>query len=368
MDLRRTLPGKREERLVLLKLPAVLLILALGALAGALALRFAREETILIRVRGQEERVSVQTTLAEAATRFGLRPAAGDLLDVQGGVLKRAAYPGRVLLNGRAAPLARELAAGDRLSAVDGRSRREPIRRIVVRVAGGMPANPQFTLARAPRAEFERGQLSGKVDQGTLRPSGPWRTPKAVALTFDDGPSIYTRRLLAVLKRMHARATFFVVGRSAERYPDLVRKEFLGGMEIGNHSYSHPYRPPFDRRPQAEIAEEIARGRDVVASLARYPTIFRPPGGVFSPNVVEAARQLDQRLVLWSVDAEDWKPGTTATEIARRVLRDVRRGSIVLLHDGGGDRSQTVKALPMIVRGIRAKGLKLSFVDLPRRR
>lgn len=366
-DLRRTLAGKREETPVIRITLAILLIAAVGGLVAALLVRFAGEETIAVQVRGELEHVPAGATVAEATTRFSLQPAAGDLLDVEGGVLKRAAYPGGVLLNGRAASRASELREGDRLALIDGRSRREPARRIFVRVAGGMPANPQFTLARAPGAEIERGQVSGKVDPRTVRPSGPWHTPKAVALTFDDGPSVHTGRILAVLSRMHARATFFVVGRSGERYPQLVRREFAAGMEVGNHSYSHPYRPPFDRRSPTEIAEEIQRGRDVVAALARYPTVFRPPGGVFSPNVVEAARQFDQRVVLWSVDAEDWRPRATAKEIVRRVLRDVRPGSIVLLHDGGGDRSQTVKALSRIVRGIRAKGLKLSFVDLPRR-
>ena len=288
---------------------SALAIVVLAAAGVALYFSFWRESTISIRVRGFEETVRKGTTLVEAGERFGLRPASGDLLDVQGGVLKRGAFPGRILLNSRMAPAASELEHDDRLRVVDGRSRREPTMHVFVRVPGGIPGNPQFTLARAPGVEIERGRLSGKVDPDATHPSGPWRTPQAVALTFDDGPSPNTRRILAVLKRLHVRATFFVVGRLAERYPKLVRRELAAGMGVESHSYSHPYRPPFET---------------------------------------------------------DWKAGMSAKQIVRRVVGTVRPGSIVLLHDDGGDRSQTVKALPEIVRGIRGKGLKLVLLE-PRR-
>ena len=101
----------------------------------------------------------------------------------------------------------------------------------------------------------------------------------------------------------------------------------------------------------------------MLASLGPAPTLFRPPGGSFSPYVIEATGAYGQRIVLWSVDPTDWRAGSTAHEIARRVLGKVRAGSIVLLHDGGGDQSETVKALPKIVRGIRKKGLKLVLIE-----
>ena len=345
---------------------SALAIVVVAAAGGALYFSFCREDTISIRVQGLEETVTQGTTLLEAAERFGLRSASGDLLGVQGGVLERGAFPGRLLLNSRLALAASELEEDDRLRVVDGRSRREPTMHVFVRVPGGIVANPQFTLARAPGVEIERGRLSGKVDPDATHPSGPWRTPQAVALTFDDGPSPDTRRILAALKRLHVRATFFVVGRLAERYPKLVRREFAAGMGVGSHSYSHPYRPPFERLPRAQILAEIERANEVLGSLWRVPSLFRPPGGSFSSYVIEAAAVSGERIVLWSVDPRDWKAGTTEKQIVQRVLGAVRPGSIVLLHDGGGDRSQTVKALPEIVRGIRAKGLKLVLLE-PRR-
>jgi peptidoglycan/xylan/chitin deacetylase (PgdA/CDA1 family) len=134
-------------------------------------------------------------------------------------------------------------------------------------------------------------------------------------------------------------------------------------MDVENHSYSHPYRPPFDHQPHKAIVQEIERGQAVIAKLGRTPTLFRPPGGAFSPYVIEAAGAYGQRVVLWSVDPADWKAGTTAKQITRRVLRAVRPGSIVVLHDGGGDRTETLRALPRIVEGIRNKGLRLVEID-----
>ena len=183
--------------------------------------------------------------------------------------------------------------------------------------------------------------------------------PKDVALTFDDGPSAYTARMLATLKRLRARATFFVVGNVVERYPNLVRRELAAGMGVANHSYSHPYHPPFDRQPHEVILSEIDRGSSVLEQLGHTPTLFRPPGGSYSPYVEEATGAHGQRIVLWSVDPEDWNAETTSKQIVKRVLGAVRPGSIVLLHDGGGDQMRTVKALPAIVKGIRAKGLRL---------
>lgn len=330
---------------------------------GALLVGFGRGDRVSIEVDGVAVSLPAETTLAQAVERLDLAPGRGDLLDVTGAVLKPGAIAGRLLLNGRVAPPPTLLREGDRIAVVDGRDRREPADRVVVTIQGGVPANPQHSLARSQRAEVLRGRISGAFDHRSAVPLGPFRSPKAVALTFDDGPSRHTRAILDTLRRLKAPATFFVVGNLAERRPDLVRRAHAYGMAVGNHSHSHPYRPPFASRRVGEIREEIARGSAVLVPLAGQPTLFRPPGGTVSPRVLEVARAHGQRVVLWSVDSEDWRPDATAAEIASRVLRDVRRGSIVLLHDGGGNREQTVKALPAIVKGIRARGLELVLVE-----
>jgi peptidoglycan/xylan/chitin deacetylase (PgdA/CDA1 family) len=267
-------------------------------------------------------------------------------------------------VNGRAAPRRTPLREGDRI-VVDGRSRPEPSERVVVTLPAGIPASPQRSLARSRRVEVERGRVSGALDLRSAVPVGPFEVPRAVALTFDDGPSRHTRAILETLRRLRAPPTFFVIGELAERRPELVRRARTYGMAVGNHSYAHPYRPPFGTRKREEIRREIERGAAALRALGASPTLFGPPGGTATEPVLDLARELGQRVVLWSVDAENWRRGARAREIAARVLRDVRPGSIVLLHDSGGDRTQTVRALPAIVRGIRARDLGLALVDRP---
>jgi peptidoglycan/xylan/chitin deacetylase (PgdA/CDA1 family) len=185
--------------------------------------------------------------------------------------------------------------------------------------------------------------------------------PLAVALTFDDGPWPHiTEQILTILTQRQAPATFFTVGRQVQRYPELVRQELAAGMAVGSHSYSHPQ--PFDRLPAARIRDEITRGRRSLQPLGIHPVGFRPPGGATSPAVAAAAQEFGDRTVLWSVDPADWQPGVTANQLAQRVLAAARPGAIVLLHDGGGNRSATVAALPAIIDGLRRLGLTLTVV------
>jgi peptidoglycan/xylan/chitin deacetylase (PgdA/CDA1 family) len=342
----------------------VALVVLVAVVAAGVVWRLTRRETMTVFVGVEPRSVPKGTTLAGAVERFALRPRAGDLVDVQGAVLRPRAFPGRVLLEGHRAPGLTRLVEGDRIRVVNARDRREPLQRTLVRVPGGRPGNPQFTLARTPgEQDVVRGRLSHKLVSATFRPTAAARVPKAVALTFDDGPSEYTPRILATLRRLHVPATFFVVGNEVERRPNLVRRELAAGMDVGNHSYSHPYRPPFDRQPHLRIRREIAQGRAVLTSLGHDPTLFRPPGGTYSDYVLEAAGAVGERIVLWSVDPTDWEPGITWKQVARNVLGAVRPGSIVIMHDGGGDRSATVRALPKIIRGIRKQGLRLVRVD-----
>ncbi len=317
--------------------------------------------SLTVTVAGRSVHVVEGTTLAGAAARFGLLLRAGDVLDVNGKVLRAGAVPGSFLVDGRPASVEMRLRSGDRIIVVDGHDRREPLLRRVVRVSGGRPSDPQFTVSRTPGEQvIVSGALSHELVSVRFHPSGPARMEKAVALTFDDGPSPqYTPRILAALTKLRVRATFFVIGYLAEANPDLVRQELRLGMTVGNHSYNHPQVPPFAQLPPQLLGDEIALGEQVLSRLGAQPRLFRPPGGSTSPGLVRAAAALGQRVVLWSVDPADWRPGSSAKEITKGVLSAVRPGSIVILHDGGGDRSATLTALPRIVRGIRHCGLQL---------
>ncbi len=182
----------------------------------------------------------------------------------------------------------------------------------------------------------------------------------AVALTFDDGPSADTERLLDVLARYDVRATFFMVGRQVERFPDTARRVAASGHEIGNHSYTHPiylYRSGRETRRQLERTQKV-----IVAVTGVRARLARPPCGVRSPAYFSAARSLGLQTVQWSVAGFDWTERSPA-QIARLSLRRACAGSIILLHDGDSenkkDRSATVAALPLIIEGLKAKGLRI---------
>ena len=177
-----------------------------------------------------------------------------------------------------------------------------------------------------------------------------------VALTFDDGPSGRTPAILRVLANHHAHATFFVVGRSTRGMEPVLRHIAATGNELADHTYSHAdllaLREPAQRRQLQWTRGLVARATGV------QPRFFRPPYGATGPAVNRLGRSLGLIPVLWSVDSRDWQlPGTKA--IVRRVLANVRAGSIVLLHDGGGDRQETLRALPAILRALQRRHLKV---------
>ncbi len=182
-----------------------------------------------------------------------------------------------------------------------------------------------------------------------------------VALTFDDGPNEpYTGQILNILKARGVKATFFVIGENALQFPDAVRREAAEGMEIGNHSYNHG---SMVRARNATIDWQINQTQEVIQRLVGFePIWFRPPHGFRDVRLFSKTRHDDLAVVEWSNMPRDWtRPG--ADVIVERTLRHLKPGDIILLHDGdnvyvGGDRSQTVAALPHIIDGIQARGLR----------
>jgi len=189
---------------------------------------------------------------------------------------------------------------------------------------------------------------------------------KVVALTFDDGPNpVATPKILDTLRQKGVRATFFVLGSHAERWPELVRRIAHEGHQIGNHGYFHrklQFKSPF------YVSRDIRLGiRAIKRAGAPAPKYFRAPHGFRSPWVTPIARSLGQRTVGWSLGVWDSdRPGVDA--IAERTVRGTRPGSILLLHDGdgydpGGDRMQTARAVPIIVDRLLEQGFRFSLLD-----
>ena len=189
---------------------------------------------------------------------------------------------------------------------------------------------------------------------------------RVASITFDDGPNpLATPRILDVLKREDVRATFFVLGRHADRWPDLVKRVADEGHQIGNHGWHHR---KLHRRTPGYVRDDLTKGTESIErACGVHPTVFRAPHGFRSPWVTPIARSLGQRTIGWSLGVWDSaRPGVD--EIVTRTLDGMRPGSILLLHDGDGydpdgDRQQTAEALPRIIGGLRTRGF--SFVTLP---
>lgn len=185
-----------------------------------------------------------------------------------------------------------------------------------------------------------------------------------VALTFDDGPNgAGTLGVLAALEGRGVQGTFFLVGKAATREPETVQRIVAGGHLIGDHSYHHDawrYLQP--------SYPELQRGDRAVQQAAGVaPRYFRPPHGTHTPFVWFAAQRAGMRVVNWDVAAHDWL-ATDSADLARRIIAGARPGSIILLHDGldgqaGVDRSVLIAALPLIIDGLRARGLEPVRLD-----
>ena len=177
-----------------------------------------------------------------------------------------------------------------------------------------------------------------------------------VYLTFDDGPhATWTPKVLAILRKYAVRAVFFEVGQNIALAPSVTRSLRSAGMLIGNHTWSHPN---LTLLSTASVTSQLNR---METALGYRPRCVRPPYGATNDRIRSIIAARGQRHILWTVDPRDWsRPGTTT--IVNRVLAGVRDGSRVLLHDGGGDRSQTVAALDLLVPQLRARGFVLGLM------
>jgi peptidoglycan-N-acetylglucosamine deacetylase len=200
-----------------------------------------------------------------------------------------------------------------------------------------------------------------KPDPPKFEAKAPERPGKVVYLTFDDGPTVaHTRRVLDLLDEYDAKATFFQVGENATAHPALTRSVVERGHVLGNHTWAH--RDMRKLSPQ-RLSHQITRASDALRRISGQPiTCLRPPYGAVNRRVRSTVRDKELALKLWDVDPRDWKRPGAAT-IARRVISRADPGDVVLMHDGGGNRAQSVRALERILRSLGTKGYR--FETLP---
>ncbi|MEU1668857.1 polysaccharide deacetylase family protein [Streptomyces sparsogenes] len=208
----------------------------------------------------------------------------------------------------------------------------------------------------APSSARDRALADGKdVKAGAVDCS----KAKCVALTFDAGPSENTPRLLDILKKEHAHATFFMLGKNhVLKYPDLVRRIAAEGHELANHTWTHKILTKAD---DDEVRDEITRTQDAVSKItgSKKPLLMRPPQGRTDDRVSKICRELGIAQVLWSVTAKDYQT-TDSALITKRVLDQVDRDGIILLHD---IYKGTVPAVPGILEGLKKRGYTVVSVS-----
>lgn len=211
--------------------------------------------------------------------------------------------------------------------------------------------------AKAERLTFSvPKEFQGKtVEEVKLNPK-----EKVIALTFDDGPyPSNTEGVLKILKKNNIKGTFFWIGKNVKAYPELAQQVVADGHAIGNHTWHHWYREMSEDTASHEIedtAELIYKTTGVRTSL------FRPPGGFLHNGVADYAKKKNYLITMWTADSIDYsRPGIE--RLINNVMKEVKPGGMVLMHDGGGDRSQTVAALPKVIDKLRNQGYK--FVTVP---
>jgi len=293
---------------------------------------------------------------AHVEPRDGLLRAAGS-----GRVLDAHADPAVVFVDGKPARLSRRVRAGDHVGVLDGRDRVESVLLGPSMLAPVTPLpdleGDLWTPAAAGLGIDVVGALSGEVvHRDVLRaPVSAARVPgQVIALSFDDGPDPRsTPRVLSILAQYGVHATFCVIGYQARAYPELVKAIHDGGNTLCDHTEHHPH---LDQLAPAAVDGEIASPAAFIQQLTgAAPAFMRPPYGGVNATVIATAHRHGLRVLEWSVDPEDFdKPN--ALVIASRVLAAAHPGAVVLLHDGGGDRTNTVAALPGIILGLRARG------------
>jgi peptidoglycan/xylan/chitin deacetylase (PgdA/CDA1 family) len=352
---RRTAAARRTAGGVLL---ALLLLLCLAA--GLRPRHFT--------LNGQVYALRQAGTAADCARLLGYATDPGNLLDARGAVLVSGrGFPPLYLRNNQPVGPQALIHGGDLLTVCPPRDETEPLTTSLERLpprprllTGAAVSVPDGALPFVGLRRAEYGRYSGKLASVEVAEVSPVVSTgagdkKLIALTFDDGPSpYYTPEILQILAKNGVKATFFLIGEVAESYPAVVRQEVAAGMEIGVHTWTHPQ---LTHLSQAQVTADSERCQRLLHSIAGPISIGweRPPYGATNATVKAGIQAAGLRQILWDVDPEDWrKPG--AETIYQRVMHQVRTGAVVLSHDGGGDRTQTVAAYSRLVPDLISRG------------
>ncbi len=364
--------------------PAIIGVLCV-AVCAIVAILLWSNRKVNITLNGEEFSIRIGSTCEQVISAAELEPTAGNLVSVSGKTLEQgtgyaftATLSGNELSNADAEEY--RVAEGDTLDISDGGDRMEEYDVQVVdeqpklEMGGDAWGNISY-VSQWPSAgqyEMRTGKQSGETARGdtltetknaiiTVHQISPDDGRKLVALTFDDGPAeSYTESYLEILTKYGIHATFYNLGQNVEAYPDLAKKIIEQGSEIHSHTYQHQQLTTLDAASlQSEFSSAFA---DIQENAGVTTTAFRPPYGDFNEKAWLNSGGLASVSVLWNQDSLDWKrPGASA--IVENCLKSITSGSIILMHDGGGDRSQDVEALPQIIEQLQSQGYEFVTVS-----
>jgi len=287
-----------------------------------------------------------------------------------------AGGPCTVLVNGKHVPLTLVLHTGDRVEAKRGADLVEPVveeTRTVdpsARTIGAGSVRKVLSAGTPTVVVLKVGSVSGEIVATETVSVGvpavvrmvPEPGANVVALTFDDGPwPGQTEQILSILEQRNVPATFFMLGMRVERAPELARAVASAGHAVGNHTYWHVDLSAV----RADVAEwEIEATNQMILQAAGVrPVWLRAPGGLLGGPAHAYISQRGMSSVLWTVDPQDWREGATPEVLAWSVISAAHPGAIIVLHDGGGDQTTTIAALPMIIDGLRYYGYEFVTLD-----
>lgn len=347
------------------------------ALVAVMGVSMPAFTTVRVTVDGQRHTLPVGSTAVEVLERGYAAAEPGDLLDGRGGVLEEdAGEPIALTRAGRPLPTDARVIDGDVIKSVAGDDVVEslivtetPIP-ITIEYEGNGPLIQLVNPGAVGVVQSVVGAVSGaEISSKTVEPMVPMRLrrqappigDRVVALTFDDGPwPLYTQQVLEILEREKVKATFFMLGKQVRKDRAMAARIAGAGHLIGNHSLSHVYM--YSASPGTARSEIDNCQAEIQKATGITPTWYRPAGGAVSPAVWNQTRVSKVKLITWSVDPQDYRCDSPVV-LANRVISSTKPGSVVLLHDGGGNRSTTVKALTTIIRTLKSQGYTFVTLD-----
>lgn len=365
-------PAKKKKHPILYALIVLVALVALGA--GGYA--FYLHRPVEINVNGSRRTVQINTTVAQIKDSEGIKDEPGNLVSVSGKVLEEGkGNPYSVQVDGQKKSFddgkSYRIQGGETITIDKGDDTMEPYDSTTVETQpklemkgneGSITYISQW--GKVDKREKRTGKISGETADGeviqqgqncvvTVKTPVPKDGQKLVALTFDDGPSIYTPQYLQILKEHNAVATFFNLGEEIASNPEVSKQIVESGNQLASHTYSHQQ---LIAVPSDVVYDEITKTFKLLNDkIGVATTIFRPPYGDFHLSTWMESKGTVSASINWNMDSEDWRrPGVD--KIVSNSITGIAPGYIILMHDGGGPREQDLEALPKIIDELHNQG------------